>query len=130
MLLLIIVGYASCITADVACRITSVVKGVCRDVFLGMTYRTLEPVSFFVMIPSEFMCCCSLLVAASTLRPVGGFIVLLLKTMLGNIRFFATNAAFKPVIYIIMLVIITKIMLITFKGDKCAIIFFRICLCR
>lgn len=46
----------------------------------------------------------------------------------GNLIFLLTTInALEPVIYIIVFVSITKIMLITFKGDKCAIIFFRIC---
>ena len=77
VLLLVVVGYSSHITASVAGRIAGIVEDVSYDVFLLSAINALE-----------------------------------------------------PVIYIIVFVSITKIMLITFKGDKCAIIFFRIRLCR
>ena len=49
VLLLIAVGYASCITASIACRITSVIKDVCSDILLIATDSALIPVIYFVI---------------------------------------------------------------------------------
>ena len=123
VLLLVVVGDASYITAGIAGCITSIIKNMRCDILLISTDFTLIPVIYFIVL---------LLVAVSYRSCIATSITGCITGIVENVNCltFLLSAinTLEPVIYIIVFVSITKTMFITFKGDKYTIIFFRICL--
>ena len=98
-------GYASCITASIACRITSVIKDVCSDILLIATDSAFIPVTILIILLIIIVGYASHITAS-----IAGCVACVIKDMRCYVFLIMAYRTLEPMVSFIILPLIFKIM--------------------